>query len=286
MSDPLKVKNTATVGGLRAIEHYFRPIGNALSGETLAFQSTFRMNSPSRGVIFPGEYLPVLEAYPDRAAQYLPLAFFHLHEAVENFKERDIDYRFISLPLPISFLKRPDCVTGLDELCKELHLKPDFICFELSAALYEEKDDTVIKAMHALQKEGYSFMLNAFGGDDSPTMMLANFPVDYVMLNAVYTEEAMLGENHEKWVRSTIDYVISIDCKPIATDVANSTHGDKIASLGCNLCVGDYTGDWTQRRYIRPKTSAEAEQDVQRQLAQQAQKKPENNNESEEDEEE
>lgn len=257
----MKVKNTATVGGLRAIEHYFRPIGNALSGETLAFQSTFRMNSPSRGVIFPNEFLPVLEAYPDRAAEYIPLAMYHLHEAVENFKERDIDYRFISVPVPVSFLKRADCISGMAELSKELHIKPEYTCFELSAALYEETDDQAVRVMQALQKEGYTFLLNAFGGEDSPTMLLSNFPVDYVMLNGLYTAESMLGDNHEKWVRAAIEYVISIDCKPIATEVANSTQGDKIASLGCNFCVGDYTGDWVQRRYVHVRTSAEAEQE-------------------------
>lgn len=250
----LKLKNTATVGGLRAIEQYFRPIGNSLSGEFLAYQSTFRMNSPSKGVIFPGEYLPVLEAYPDRAAEYIPLAFYHLSDTIENFKERDVNYRFISIPVPVSFLKRDDCVNGLSELARTFHIHPDQVCFELNAALYGEKDGTAVKTMQTLQKEGYRFMLNAFGGEDSPTMLLSDYPVDYVVMNGVYTNEAMLGDNHEKWVRSTIDYIVSIDCIPIASEVANSTQGDKIASLGCNLCVGEYCGDWMQRRYIRPKT--------------------------------
>ena len=212
------------------------------------------MNSPSKGVIFPNDYLPVLEAYPDRAAEFLPLEFFHLSDTIENFKERDVSYRFISIPIPVSFLKRDDCVKGLEELSRSFHIHPEYVCFELNAALYGETDGVAVKTMNVLKREGYTFMLNAFGGDDSPTMLLSDFPVDYVMLNGVYTSEAMLGDNHEKWVRSTVDYVVSIDCIPIATDVANSTQGDKMASLGCNLCVGDYTGDWMQRRYIRPKT--------------------------------
>ena len=256
----MKVKNNATVGGLRALEHYFRPIGNALSGETLALQSTFRMNSPSRGVIFPGEYLPVLEAYPDRAADFMPLIFYHLYDAVENFKERDLDYRFITLPMPVSFMKRPDCVTGIGELAKAFHIKPEHTCFELSSALYEETDDTVVKAMHALQKEGYSFLLNSFGGEDSPTVLLSNFPVDYVMLNGLYTTESVAGERHEGWVRSAMSYINSLDCIPIATEVENSTQGDKLASLGCDMCVGSYTGDWTQRRYLRIRSGDEEEE--------------------------
>ena len=251
----LKVKNTATVGGLRAMEHYFRPIGNALSGETLAFQSTFRMNSPSRGVIFPGEYLPVLEAYPDRAADFMPLIFYHLYDTIENFKEREMSYRFISIPMPVSFMKRPDCVTGIGELAKAFHIHPEFVCFELSSALYEETDDTVVKAMYALQKEGYTFLLNSFGGDDSPTMLLSHFPVDYVMLNGIYTTESVLGERHEGWVRSALTYITGLDCTAIATEVENSTQGDKLASLGCDMCVGNYTGDWTQRRYLRSRGS-------------------------------
>ena len=80
------------------------------------------------------------------------------------------------------------------------------------------------------------------------------------MLNGVYTTEAMVGDNHEKWVRSAIDYVISIDCTPIATEVENAAQGDKIASLGCNMCVGGYTGDWMLRKYIRPRTYEETMQ--------------------------
>lgn len=257
----LKVKNTATVGGLRALEQYFRPIGNALSGESLAYQSTFRMNSPSKGVIFPGEYLPVLEAYPDRAAEFLPLEFYHLSDTIENFKTRDIDYRFISIPIPVSFLKRDDCVKGLQELSSAFHIHPDHVCFELNSALYGEKDGTAIKTMTLLQREGYRFMLNSFGGDDSPAMLLSDYPVDFVMMSGIYTNEAMGGDNHEKWVRSSIDYIISIDCIPIATEVQNADQGDKIASLGCNLCVGNYTGDWMQRKYIRPRTYEQSVQE-------------------------
>ena len=150
-----------------------------------------------------------------------------------------------------------------EDLVGSLMFKPDFTCFELSAALYEETDDTAVKAMRALQKEGYSFMLNSFGGEDSPTVLLSNFPVDYVMLNGLYTTESVLGERHEGWVRSATTYINSLDCTPIATEVENSTQGDKLASLGCDMCVGNYTGDWTQRRYLRVRTGNEEEQQEQ-----------------------
>jgi EAL domain-containing protein (putative c-di-GMP-specific phosphodiesterase class I) len=259
----LKLKNNATVGGLRALEQYFRPIGNVLSGETIALQTAFRMNSPSRGVIFPNEYLPVLEAYPDRAADFMPLVFYHLYDAIENFKKRDIECRFITLPMPVSFLKRADAVTGIVELAKAFHIHSDNICFELSSALYGETDDTASKAMFALQREGFTFMLNSFGGEDSPTMLLSSFPVDYVMINGLYTTEAMLGERHEGWVRSALSYITSLNCSAIATEVVNSAQGDKLSSLGCSYCVGDYTGDWVQRKYVRLRTGDEQDDNQQ-----------------------
>jgi EAL domain-containing protein (putative c-di-GMP-specific phosphodiesterase class I) len=92
-------------------------------------------------------------------------------------------------------------------------------------------------------------------------MLLSDYPVDFVMMSGIYTNEAMGGDNHEKWVRSSIDYIISIDCIPIATEVQNADQGDKIASLGCNLCVGNYTGDWMQRKYIRPSTYEQSVQE-------------------------
>lgn len=244
-------KNASTVGGLRAIELYFRAIDGIPDGVPAAYQTQMRLNAPSMGILFPDDYEKFIELHPDRASELYSLAVVQIGDAIEYMEERDIEFDWISLYMPLSLLKKEDCKEVMLAALKKSKVQPSRICFELSEELLFETDSCAADAMEELTKEGFMFMMRNFGGDDSPVTRLAGFRPDYVILSSSLTKRAMQGERYEQSVKGIVRLASELGTKCIASDVENSEQGDKMAELGCKFCVGKYSGNFMQKKYIR-----------------------------------
>lgn len=244
-------KIKATVGGLRPIEQYFLPIGSSLSGEIIAARSSFRMNSDKNGVIFGRDYFPVLEKYPDRAAEFVSLILCQLSDTLENFSERDISLNFISIPLTVSLLKRQGFCPAILEEVSELHLDSSKLCFELPDTIYNESDGAAADAIAELRRENFLFMINSYGGSAATTYRLADIPVDYVLLAGALTKLAAAGERQAIAVKSSVRLANELDTEVIATEVSNDAEGAAVAEAGCTYCTGQFIGSEVNRQYFR-----------------------------------
>ena len=244
-------KIKATVGGLRPIEQYFKPIGSSLSGEIVAARSSFRMNSDKNGVIFGRDYLPILEKHTDRAAEFSSLILCQLSDTLENFSEREISLNFISVPMTVSLLKQPAFRTKLLETVSELHLDSSKLCFELPDTIYNESDGEAAAAIEELRRENFLFMINTYGGSASTTYRLADVPVDYVLLAAPLTQLAAAGERHASTVKSAVRLANELDTEVIATGVTNDAEGAAVSEAGCTYCIGSFIGSEVNRQYFR-----------------------------------
>ena len=72
----------STVGGLRAVELYYRVIRDIPSGQIAAFQSQTRLNSPKLGVLTPDKFRDVCEI----TNQAVRLFVLELVQALEAYR--------------------------------------------------------------------------------------------------------------------------------------------------------------------------------------------------------
>lgn len=211
------------------------------------------------GIMFPEHYEKFLELYPDRAASLYSLAVLQFGETSEKLADRNIDFEWFSLYMPLSLLKKEDCRAVMNEAVKKAKLRPSQICFELPEELLDETDEAAAVSMEALTSEGFLFMLRNFGGDSSPVTKLAGFSPDYVELSSTVTQRAMLGERYEQSVKSIIRLVTDLGSKCIASEVENSVQSDKMAELGCRYCTGKFSGSFKEQKYMRRSASSDEE---------------------------
>ncbi|MGN0114900.1 MAG: EAL domain-containing protein, partial [Acutalibacteraceae bacterium] len=132
-----------TVDGVRAIELFYRPIKETAGNETVFYQSQMRFNSPNMGVMMPSRYAAVLEASV-QSTRIFELAFQQLLKALNKFSERGVLYDWVSLYMPVRYLKRSACAASVAAMCKKALVKPERVCFELSPAVFDETDDICV----------------------------------------------------------------------------------------------------------------------------------------------
>ncbi|MDD7515783.1 EAL domain-containing protein [Ruminococcus flavefaciens] len=239
-----------TVDGLRAVELYFRTIREISNGNTAFYQSQTRLNSPKLGVLSPDKYRDVCEM-TSQADKLFQLEMLQTIEACRTFTERELNFGWISVYMPVRFLKNEQSAKAVAEICRKQEISTNKICFELSENLLAETDGKAAESILNMRNFGFHFMLTDFGGSYCPMMRLSNFSVDYVMLSPEVSNYIGRDERSDNAVKSIISFVNEIGSEPVADGVFNSRQAETLYSFECSYCAGSLSGKYMAERYVR-----------------------------------
>ncbi|MBP5362503.1 MAG: EAL domain-containing protein [Ruminococcus sp.] len=243
------------VDGLRAVELHYRAIRNISSGQIAAYQSQTRLNSPKLGVLTPDKYRDVCEI-TNQAVKLFYLELIQALEAYKTFVERELNFSWVSVYMPVRFLREAGAEKTLLEYFSRYDVPTSRICFELSENLLEEKDGRAAQVIQHMRNRGFHFMIVNFGGDTCPMMRLSGFPVDYVLLSPEVANFLGKDERSDNAVKSIIGFVNDIGAEPIADGVFNSRQAETLYTFECAYCAGSLAGKYMTERYVRRKTDS------------------------------
>ena len=246
----------AGADGVRAIELQYRVIREISTGQAAAFQTQTRLNSPKLGVLTPDKFRDVSEI-TNQAVRLFMLELIQALEAHNTFVERELNFNWISLYMPVKFLKEPRAEKTLLEYFSRYNVPTSRICFELSEKLLEETDGQVSTVIQQMRNRGFHFMLTNFGVNTCPMMRLSDFSVDYVMLSPEVSNYIGKGERSDNAVKSIIGFVNELGAEPVADGVFNSHQAETLYSFECAYCAGSLSGKYMAERYVRRRSDGE-----------------------------
>lgn len=246
---------TTTVDGVRAIEMRYRSIWSSGSKETAFYQSSIRLNSPNMGVLLPERFMPVLEA-DDRCISVFKLALLQTLKAADKFTDRELDFEWISVFMPLRLLCKKDCVNILKDFTGMVGASPEKICFEVSALHIDTDDDNCRESMKMLRRNGFHTMLTNVGGDGFPLIRLAGLEPEYVMMNEDITRMLGTDDRSDTCVKSVISFINSLDAEPVAAGIRSAETAEKLYDYECFFYTGDENsgdcgGKFLSERFIR-----------------------------------
>ena len=240
------------VGGLRAVELYYRGIREFESGETIFLQSKTRLNTPDLGTMMPETYRKVAEL----SNQCLTLFDFELQQLTETIKslqERDFYFRWISVYMPLRFLESKGAQQKLMNVMDETGTDTNRICFEVTPEILLEGTSRHSMMIEQLRNRGFHFMIPDFGGSNTPLMKLAMFPVDYVMMSQEVNGYLGKGDRALSAVSSVVDFIDGMGATAIADGVTNAEQAEQLFQAECRYGAGSLSGKYVAERYLRNK---------------------------------
>ena len=241
------------VGGLRAIEIFYRGIREIESGSVSFFKSRTRLNTPGLGTLMPETFREVAEM----STQCLTLFDLELNQVLEtekNLREREFIFRWISVYMPPKLLLERSTESRLTSRFEEAGIDTNRICFELPAKLLTEGNQDHARSIQNLRNLGYHFMLNGFGGSNSPMMKLSEFPVDYVLLSQEISQYIGKSERSNAAVKSIVDFATGLGAEPIAGGIKSAAQAEGLYEAGCRYITGPLAGKYTLEKNIRKRT--------------------------------
>jgi len=221
------------------LELHYQPIVSAATGAATGFEALVRWWHPRRGLVPPGEFIPLAE----ESGLILPLGAWVLEDACRQAQlwaetlPGTCD-RVVSVNLSPRQFRQPDLVEQVSAVLVRTGLPADRLCVEVTEGVMVDDVEAAIQTLHRLKALGVWVAIDDFGTGYSSLSYLKRFPIDYVKIDRAFIRG--LGEQtvDSEIVRSVIRLAAAIGIQAVAEGVETPEQLRELRKLECPLVQG------------------------------------------------
>jgi len=207
------------------------------TGKLFGFEALLRWQHPTRGMVSPDEFIPVLE----NSKHMIELGYWVIRHSIELLAELNkTGYKNLRIAINLSAAQFAD--PGLtDFLVKQVNafdvLATD-IELELTERTLVEDIDTTLATMNRLKELGFTFSIDDFGTGYSSLSYLKKMPVDCIKIDKCFVSGMLDNQADMQIVSSTIAMVRNLGMKVTAEGVENRAQLRILKREACDLVQG------------------------------------------------
>jgi diguanylate cyclase (GGDEF)-like protein len=220
---------------------HFQPVINSSSGELFCFEALLRWNHPTRGILYPDEFLSVLDQTGVIISALDPL----LEQAIAFQQDQHQQYgRKVAIAINLSVRLLND--TSFRKIILERLIAHDFLPNSLILEITEEilmqdlvDADVFLQQVKAL---GARIALDDFGSGQSSLSHLRQFPFDFLKIDREFIRNADTDTNEASLVQAMIQLAHAFGMLVIAEGVESESQLKFLQSLDCDYLQGYLIG--------------------------------------------
>lgn len=215
----------------RELSMAYQPIIKLADGEIAGFEALMRWEHPKRGIIPPGEFIPIAET----CDLIEPLGIFALECATSDLgaweKVTGELPIFMSVNLSSAQLLNADLYNEIRSLLNRTSCDPHRLKLELTESMMMENPEQARLILDKLKDLGISLALDDFGTGYSSLGYLTQFPFDTVKIDRSLVLDR--SERGQVLLNSIINMVRSMDMTVVAEGIGTDEDAAELAKLGC-----------------------------------------------------
>lgn len=230
---------------------HYQPIIDLTTDRPKGFEALVRWQHPQRGLLKPGEFLPVVAemGLSHRLDRWV------LQQACQQLRHWHVDsfsghLPTISVNLSSAHLAQPDLANGdltryIEDLLASEPIDPRQLILEITEEVMIHQPEAVIEMLHRLRRLGLRISLDDFGTGYSSLNYLQQFPVDLLKIDRSFVTQLCAQEAARPSVNMTVIKTIITLAKDLGLDVVAEgiETADQLAqlqALGCQYGQGDF----------------------------------------------
>ena len=218
---------------------YFQPIVRLADSQIVGAEALLRWAHPERGLVFPGEFLPVSED-SDLA---LTIGDWVL-QAAFSFLAR-ADTRAIVTPtfrlgvnLSNRHLGHAGLPSRLDELARGHDVAPSTVSLEITESAAMLDPGHVRKMLLAIRDQGFSLALDDFGTGYSSLSHVKRLPIDTLKIDRAFVDGVTADRDDRAIVAAAVGLGEALDLQVVAEGVEMQVQARALQALGCQIGQG------------------------------------------------
>ena len=216
---------------------FYQPKVNMKTGEVIGVEALIRWNNPQRGIIYPDEFLSIVDNRP----LMLEIDKWVLNEALSQlcvWHKDGLDTK-VSINISAYTFKQPNFISLIDETIGSYpNLKPYQIDIEIleSSSLHEIEE--VRQIIEKLHERNITVSLDDFGTGYSTLSYLKNLGIDTLKIDKSFVLDILHDAGNLSIITASVGLAEAFNAKPLAEGVESVEHGNILLQLGCQLAQG------------------------------------------------
>jgi diguanylate cyclase (GGDEF)-like protein len=216
----------------------YQPIVRLESADLQGFEAFVYWLHPTRGLLAPGEFLPVAqEAGLMVAIGHWVLATACAQMALWHRRFPHAQGVFMSVNLSSPELAHPDLIPMLQGVLNRAGMDPKLLKIEMTQELLVQQSETILAQLRAVRAMGVQLYIDDFGTGFSALSDLDRLPVDGLKVDLSFVARIESSENLEI-VRTILTLAHGLALYGVAEGVESLTQLAQLRALGCEVGQG------------------------------------------------
>lgn len=216
---------------------HYQPIVNLISSELVGVEALMRWQSPQRGLVSPGFFIPIAE----ETGLIVPLGERALRAAcLQNLAWQQKGYppHRIAVNISARQIREPHFVETIAKVLEETALDPQWLELEITESIAMEQGENSIQQLRKLRDLGIQIAIDDFGTGFSSLNSLRRLPLTTLKIDQVFIREIGNDCNGEAVLRSIIHLAKDLRLRIIAEGVETREQYDFLKRENCDEIQG------------------------------------------------
>jgi diguanylate cyclase (GGDEF)-like protein/PAS domain S-box-containing protein len=218
---------------------FYQPIVDIVSGDVAGFEALVRWAHPQRGLIPPGEFIPLAE----ETGLIVPLDAWVLQEACRQFQEWQARHSrplLLSVNISARQLQSPSLIQTVANAIESTGLDPRYLKLELTESVMIGDVDLVRERLRELKKLSIQIAIDDFGTGFSSLAYLRDLPINCVKLDRSFIARLGTDPRDNAIVRSIVTLAHDLGLTVVGEGIELAEQLAALNELGCDFGQGFY----------------------------------------------
>ncbi|MEG1683869.1 MAG: EAL domain-containing protein, partial [Oscillospiraceae bacterium] len=221
----------------RHFQVFLQPIYSLSTGRAVSAEALVRWRHPQRGMISPGEFIPLFEK-----SGFIAELDRYVWEEVCRYLEQRKELGLTRLPISVNAsrmsLYSPDFLDQVVALTEEYGVEPALFKLEITETAYAADPAQLMQTTRKLQAAGFPVLMDDFGSGYSSLNTLKDLPVDILKIDMKFLEGFECGGRVGTVLISVLRMAKWLNLPVIAEGVETEEQLAFLRSAGCDLIQG------------------------------------------------
>src|SRR5215472_15586461 len=222
---------------LKQLELHFQPKIETASGAIYGAEALVRWRHPERGLVPPGEFIPLAEACGliDKIGAWVVNTACRQARA---WQLQGLPSLRVAVNLSALQFRNGNLQQMIADALRTAELEPRFLEVEITESALMSDPEESVKILEQLSRMGVVVSVDDFGTGYSSMAYLRRFPIDKLKIDRTFIGELISRADDASIVRAIVSLAHNLRLKVVAEGVETSEQLELLRSLGCHQYQG------------------------------------------------
>ncbi|HYC02883.1 MAG TPA: EAL domain-containing protein [Azospirillaceae bacterium] len=244
MNEEVQKRREISTGLWRALEQrhfelHFQPQIDLSSGRPCGCEALIRWNDPGRGMISPGDFIPLAE----QSDIIIPIGEWVIREACARAREwqaRGLPPVTVAVNLSARQFQQPDLVGMVERIVADSGIEPRWLELEVTESAAMKDAEAAADTLSRLHDLGVGLAIDDFGTGYSSLAYLRRFPAHKIKLDRAFLRGVPADPNNAAISTAVVQLCHSLNKKVVAEGVEKPEQLEFLRRLRCDEVQGFY----------------------------------------------